>query len=254
MQLGASGGFPAYPEEAARGLLLEVSLFCSLLFFPCGFLHSYPVFFIFQGLDLLKRVGSLWEEAHKLEMEAQHLKVEGLEKIEESVAGSEVEGFYGLLRGAMSHSSISPAPPPHKNVCHTLSATISHLPPQGSTGPDVPDPADQAMKAVSPAVPPASEEAIPANMQPLYIQLGALNKYTGARLRAARRVHQTSHATICAHICKVHLGMVLVCPSCSKSFFNPDTSSATRKAILISRIRKKLSSVNWGIVVINGMG
>ena len=33
----------------------------------------------------------------------------------------------------------------------------------------------------------------------------------------------TSHATICAHVCKVHLGVGLVHPSCSKSFFNPDT-------------------------------
>ena len=35
------------------------------------FSHSYPcIFSIFQGLDLLKNVGTLWEEAQKLEMEA----------------------------------------------------------------------------------------------------------------------------------------------------------------------------------------
>ena len=102
-------------------------------------------------------------------MEAQHLEAEGLEKMEAVVAGSEAEGFYGLLRGAMLHSSISPGPPPHKKVCHTPSTTISYPPPQEYTGPDVPDPADQAMKAVSPAFPPALEEAIPANMQLLHI-------------------------------------------------------------------------------------
>ena len=107
-------------------------------------------------------------------MEVQHLEACGLEKMEVVVAGSEVEGFYGLLRGAMSHSFMSPAPPPHKKVCHTPSATISHLPPQESTGPDVSEPADQAMKAVSPAAPPASEEAIPTNMQLLCIQLGGI--------------------------------------------------------------------------------
>ena len=67
----------------------------------------------------------------------------------------------GLLRGAMLHSSISPAPPPHKKVHHTPSATISHPPPQESTGPDVPEPADQVMKAVSPAAPSASEGGHP---------------------------------------------------------------------------------------------
>ena len=90
----------------------------------------------------------------------------------------------------MLHSSISPAPPPHKKVHHTPSATISHPPPQESTGPDVSEPVDQAMKAISPATPPASGEAIPTHMQSLCIQLGASNEYTGARLRAVRRVHQ----------------------------------------------------------------
>ena len=154
------------------------------------YIHT-PVFsFIFQGLDPLKRTGSLREEAHRLEMEMQCLETEELGKMEEAVAGSEVEGFYGLLRGAMSHSSISPAPPPHKKIYHHLPST-----PQESTGPDVSDPADQAMKSASPA----SEEAIPANMQPLHIQLGASNEYTSARLRAARRVHQP-HMPPSAHM------------------------------------------------------
>ena len=65
-----------------------------------------------------------------MEMEEQHFEAEGLEKMEVSVAGSEAERFYRLLRGAMSHSSLFPAPPPHKKVCHTLSTTISH-PPSG---------------------------------------------------------------------------------------------------------------------------
>ena len=74
----------------------------------------------------------------------------------------------------MLHSYISPAPYPHKKVCHTPSATISHLSPQDSTGPDVSEPADLAMKAVSPAAPPALEEAIPGHMKPLHIQLGGI--------------------------------------------------------------------------------
>ena len=65
----------------------------------------------------------------EIRLEAQHLEADGLEKMEVVVAGSEAEGFYGLLRGAMSHYSVSPAPCPHKKVCHAPSATISDLPP-----------------------------------------------------------------------------------------------------------------------------
>ena len=39
------------------------------------------------------------EEAHGLEMAAQEIETKGLEKVEVAVAGSEVEGLYGLLRG-----------------------------------------------------------------------------------------------------------------------------------------------------------
>ena len=158
--------------------MLEVVSFSSLFLFLLFIWHSTPFYiptpvfsYTFQGLDLLKKAGSLQEEAHRLETEAQHLETEGLGKMEVAVVGSEVEGFYGLLRGAMLHSSLSSAQPPHKKICHTPSTTISHPHPQEATGPEVPDPADQAMKSASPAVLPASEEVIPANMQPLHIQL-----------------------------------------------------------------------------------
>ena len=63
------------------------------------FSHSYPcIFFIFYRLDLLKRAGTLWEEAHKLEMASQHLEAEGLEKMEAAVAGWEMEVFMGFCR------------------------------------------------------------------------------------------------------------------------------------------------------------
>ena len=81
--------------------------------------------------------------------EAQHLETEGLEKLEMAVAGSEVEGFYGLLRGAVLHSSMSSAQSPPKKVCHTPSATISHPPPQESQKPKVSGPAKQALESTS---------------------------------------------------------------------------------------------------------
>ena len=104
-----------------------------------------------------------------MEAKAQCLEACGLEKMEAVVAGSEVEGFYGLLRGAMSHSSMSSAPPPPKRVCHTPSATISHLPPQESKEPKAPGPVEQVPESTSVTAPSVLEREIPANMQPLYI-------------------------------------------------------------------------------------
>ena len=78
---------------------------------------------VFQGLDLLKRLSFLREEAQRLE-------TEGLRKIDAVVAGSETEGLYGLLRVAISHSSTSSILSPPKRPHHTLSTTISKPPPQ----------------------------------------------------------------------------------------------------------------------------
>ena len=85
-----------------------------------------PVFsFIFQGLDLLKRAGSLREEAHRLEVEAQHLETEGLGKMEVAVAGSEAEGFLWASEGSNVTFLHIPSPTssqenlPHP-ICHHL--------------------------------------------------------------------------------------------------------------------------------------
>ena len=131
------GGFPAQPEGEAWGSSCWKWV-CSLfsLFFIWLSIPLYipiPVFlfpFIFQGYVLLKRTSYLQEEAHKLDMEARHLDTEGLGKMEVTVAGSEMEGFYGLLMGAVSHSTSS-ASPPHKNVHHTPSTTVPPSTPSG---------------------------------------------------------------------------------------------------------------------------
>ena len=112
-------------------------------------------------------MGTLQEETHKLEIEAQCLEASGLEKMEAVVAGSEVKGFYGLLRGAMSHSSMSSATPPPKKVCHTQSAIISCLPPQESQEPEASGSAEQALESTSLTAPSVLEGEILANMQPL---------------------------------------------------------------------------------------
>ena len=177
---------------------------------------------------MLKTASTLKEEACWLEQEAQHLKTEGLEKVQVALAGSEAEGFYGLLRGAIAHSSISSAPPP-KKACHILSTTVSHPPPQEPIGviPKVSNPAariaEQALEVASPAASSASEEALPTDMQPLHIQLGGIKQVYRCQVEGCKEGPSISCATICAHVCKVHLGVGLVCPSCGKSFFNPDT-------------------------------
>ena len=104
--------------------------------------------------------------------------------------GSEAEGFYGLLRGVTSCSCLLLSQPPFQRSHLVPSSSISQLPPQESTGSEASDPAGQATVSVPPSATPASVGDIPAHMQPLRIQLGALNKYISARLKAAKRAQQ----------------------------------------------------------------
>ena len=76
-----------------------------------------------RSLSLLIQVSLSYEEA-------QHLETEGLQKVEMVVAGSEAEDLYGLLRGALSYSPMSSAPPPSKRCCWAPTTTVSKLPPQ----------------------------------------------------------------------------------------------------------------------------
>ena len=139
----------------------------------------------------------------------------------EAVAGSEVEGFYGLLRGVTLYSHPVPSQPPIKKPHFAPSTTISQ-PPQESTGPEVSEPAGQATGPASSAVPPAPEEAIPNHMQPLRIQVRSIKRVYKCWVEDCKEGPSTSWATICAHIRKAHLGVRLVCPLCGKTFFNPD--------------------------------
>ena len=111
-------------------------LSCSFFSFHFTSLFLY---FFFQGLGLLKRVSSLKEEACQLEEEAQCLETEGLAKVEVAVAGSEVEGFYRLLRGAIAHTpylqphlplrKLTMPHPPLSPVHPLRSLQVSHLKP-----------------------------------------------------------------------------------------------------------------------------
>ena len=146
----------------------------------------------------------------------------GVGKFREVVVGSEAEGFYGLLRGvtSCSHLLLSqlPLPQPHLSPC----SSVSQQPPQESTEPEDSDPVGQATVSASPAATPAPEGNIPAHMQPLRIQLGGTKWVYQCQVEGCKEGPSTSWATICAHVRKVHLGVRLVCPLCSKTFFNPD--------------------------------
>ena len=176
------------------------------------------------------------EEAHRLEMAAQEIETKGLEKVEVAVAGWEVECICGLLRGAMSHPSISSASPAHNKACHTPSATVSHLPPQESTGPEISSPKvdipEQALGVASPAVPPASEETLPSDMQPLCIQLGGIKQLYQCLVEGCKEGPLTSHATICTHVCKVHLGWGWCVPLAADPF-STQTHCNTRKRVML---------------------
>ena len=154
------------------------------------------------------------------------------------VAGSEVEGLYGLLRGAISHSSMSSGATPPKRTHHTPTATISHPPPQEPKGavPEASNPVTegvkQALKAVSQAAPEVLEVAIPANMTPLCLQLGGIKRVYKCWVEGCKEGLLTSCATICTHEHRLHLGVGLTCSFCAKTFLNPDTLRHHKKSHL----------------------
>ena len=137
------GGFPAQPQEEAKGLLSEASSSPCPLFslplsasqlglnFPLQSLHSILTSSFFQGLDLLQKASLLWEEVQRLEERVQQLEIEGWGKMKEAVAWSEVEGLYGLLREVTLHSHPLPSQPPLKTPCFAPSTTISPTIPSG---------------------------------------------------------------------------------------------------------------------------
>ena len=150
--------------------------------------------------------------------------------MEVAVAGSEADGLYGLLRGTVSHSSLPTSSPPPKKSYHAPSSTISHLPLQESKEPEASVAAEQALESTSSTAPSVLEGEIPANMQPLCIQLEGIKRVYRCQVEGCREGPSTSCATICAHMHRVHLGVELVCPLCNKSFFNPGTFRHHKKS------------------------
>ena len=147
-------------------------------------------------------------------------------------------GFYGLLRGAMLHSFVSPAPSPHKKICHTPSATISH-PPPGVYRTWCLWPCRPGKEVCLSSCSSSFRGGHPHQYAtPSYSAGGASNEYTSARLRAARRVHQP-HMPPSVHMyarCTLEWGWCV--PPAANLFSTRTLSSATRRAILISKEKR----------------
>ena len=183
----------------------------------------------FQGLRLLQGASERRREAKRLEAEAEELEIEGWGKVREAITGSEAEGLYGLLRGVASSFHPLPSRPFPSRPRVSPSPPVSSQPPQESTKPEVSDPAGPATVPAPVAATSATESDIPADMQPLHIQLGGTKRVYQCRVEGCKEGPSTSRAAICSHVRRVHLGMGLECPLCHKSFFNPDAFRRHKK-------------------------
>ena len=131
---------------------------------------------LFKGVRLLQSASLKREEARRLETEAQQLETEGWGKLRGAIIGSEVEGFYGLLRGVALCSHPLPSQPPPSCTRLSPSSPVFQQTPQQSTGPEVSGPEGPVTTSTSVATSSGSEGDLPVDMQPLCIQLGGCQK------------------------------------------------------------------------------
>ena len=121
-----------------------------------------------------------------------------------------------------------PHPTPAKKCHHNPTATISRPPPQEpeKTVPKASTPvvkeAELALEVPSITGSQALEVAFPAHMAPLHLQLEGIERVYKCQVEGCSEGPSTPHATICAHVCRDHLGVSLACPSCTKTFLNSD--------------------------------
>ena len=66
---------------------------------------------------------------------------------------------------------------------------------------------------------------------PSRVQLGGTKRVYKFWVEGCKEGPSTSRAAICAHVRKVHLGVGLMCPLCSKSFYNLDVFRHHKKHI-----------------------
>ena len=171
------------------------------------------------------------------------MEAKGLQKIESAVVGSEAEDFCSLLRRAISHTSISSIPPPPIKKLSCLNCL--HLPaaPSGVWESDIQSlcSCDRRRGADTRSFHSYSDEIEIGTGSPLSsCTRSSRGDYpcphdtpssaTGDIKRVLQvpgeglpwGAIQLPHAKICVHVCRDYLGVELACPSCNKTFFNPD--------------------------------
>ena len=107
--------------------------------------------------------------------EANQLEAEDLQQIKCAVTGLKAEGLYDLLQGAVAQPqlSVSVGPLLPKRHIQVATATVSSLIAQGSEA-IVPKPKGgvSVQGGLHQSIPQSKEEAIPAEMEPLRINVG----------------------------------------------------------------------------------
>ena len=68
------------------------------------------------------------------------------------------------------------------------------------------------------SIPQSKEVAIPAGMEPLWINMGNTKWFYCCWVKGCPGGPSISHAAICSHMCQAHLGTKLSCPFCPRTF------------------------------------
>ena len=145
------------------------------------------------------------------------------------MTGSEADGLYRLLRGAISHSSMFSAPPHLKDVIMFLHHRCIQATPSGVQGvkpkPSTPVAEGSQIgtrRSPSLAVSQALEAAIPTHMTPLCLNVGGIKRVYKCHVEGSiSEGPSTSQAAICPHVCCDHLGVRFVqVPPVTKPFSN----------------------------------
>ena len=175
------------------------------------------------------------EEAHRLGMAAQEIETKGLEKVDSVVAGPEVEGLYGLLGGDVTPLYLLSPTYPQESLPYPIQHCLPSIPSGIHRTWNLWLHSRHSQAGTRSCFSSCSSN-FRGNSPYQYAQpftfSGALSGCINAGLRAAKRVHQP-HMLLFAHMCKVHLGVGLVCPSCSRSLFNLDTFQCHKRFMLI---------------------
>ena len=215
-----------------------LSITCYIFFYyPCTFLHLL-------GTGLTEESGCSLRGGPEIRDQSSASGVLWARKDGGSGGRIRGGGFLWASEGSnvMFLHNLSPISPQE-----SLPHTICHPPPQQSQELEASGPAKQALESTSVTVPPVLEGEILANMQPLHIQLGGIKRVYRCQVEGCREGPSTSHATICAHIQRVHL--VHCAPSAVNLFSIHTLSDTTKKSFkCVNRGSHVCGSVNlWWV-------